>query len=72
MSVRTIIEIERGHSNPKFETVARLTKELNISLDAVVFPDMVTTTVLKTVTDFFAEKRESEKGYFSLPTGRCI
>ena len=34
MSVRTIIEIEKCKSNPKFETVALLAKELNISLDA--------------------------------------
>lgn len=31
MSVRTIIEIEKCKSNPKFETVALLAKELNIS-----------------------------------------
>ena len=42
MSVRTIIEIEKCKSNPKFETVALLAKELNISLDAAIFPDMVT------------------------------
>ena len=34
MSVRTIIEIELGRSNPRFETVALLAEELNISLDA--------------------------------------
>ena len=45
MSVRTIIEIEKCKSNPKFETVALLAKELNISLDAAIFPDMVTGTV---------------------------
>lgn len=54
MSVRTIIEIEKCKSNPKFETVALLAKELNISLDAAIFPDMVTGTVSKTVVDFFA------------------
>lgn len=31
MSVRTIIEAECGHSNPKFETIALLAKELNQS-----------------------------------------
>lgn len=41
MSVRTIIEIEKCKSNPKFETVALLAKELNISLDAAIFPEMV-------------------------------
>lgn len=60
MSVRTIIEIELGRSNPRFETVALLAEELNISLDAIVFPDTATTTVSKTVTDFFAGKSEAE------------
>lgn len=60
MSVRTIIEIERGRSSPKFETVALLARELNISLDSVVFQNMPTNTVSKSVTDFFAGKRESE------------
>ena len=56
----TIIEIEKCKSNPKFETVALLAKELNISLDATIFPDMVTGTVSKTVVDFFAGKSEAE------------
>ena len=59
MSVRTIIEIEKCKSNPKFETEV-LAKELNISLDAAIFPDMVTGTVSKTVIDFFAGKSEAE------------
>lgn len=37
MSVRTIIEIERCRSSPKFETVMLLARELNVSLDAIVF-----------------------------------
>ena len=60
MSVLTISEIEQGKINPKFETVALLAKELNISLDAAIFPDMVTRTVSKTVIDFFAGKSEAE------------
>lgn len=60
MSVRTIIEIELGRSNPRFKMVALLAKELNISLDAIVFPDTATATVSKTVTDFFAGKSEAE------------
>ena len=60
MSVRTIIEAEQGRSNPKFETVALLAKELNISLDAIVFPDSAVTPVSKTVADFFAGKSEAE------------
>ena len=60
MSVRTIIEIELGRSNPRFETVALLSKELNISLDAIVFPDTATATVSKNVTNFFTRKSEAE------------
>ena len=67
MSVRTIIEIELGRSNLRFETVALLAEELNISLDAIVFPDTATTTVSKTITDFFAGKSEEEiQKYISL------
>ncbi len=64
MSVRTIIEIELGCSNPRF---ALLAEELNISLDAIVFPDTATATVSKSVTDFFAGKSEAEiQKYISL------
>ena len=49
------------------ETVALLAEELNISLGAIVFPDTVTTTVSKTVTDLFAGKSEAEiQKYISL------
>ena len=60
MSVRTIIEAEQGRSNPKFETVALLSKELNISLDALLFPDSVGNPVSKSVVDFFSGKSETE------------
>lgn len=70
MSVRTIIEIEKCKSNPKFETVALLAKELNISLDAAIFPDMVTGTVSKTVVDSSPGKRGGDpEVYRSLQTG---
>lgn len=60
MSVRTIIEIERCRSSSKFETVMLLARELNISLDAIVFQNMSTSNVSKSVIDFFAGKNESE------------
>lgn len=67
MSVRTIIEIELGHSNPRFETVALLAEELNISLYAIVFPNTATATVSKIVTDFFTGECEAEiQKYISL------
>lgn len=60
MNSRTIIDLENCKSNPKFETVALIAKELNISLDAAIFPDMVAGIVSKTVVDFFAGKSEAE------------
>ena len=60
MNARTIIVLETCQSNPKFETVALVAKELNISVDAAIFPDMVNQTVSKTVVDFFAGKSEAE------------
>lgn len=60
MSVRTIIELERCKSSPRFETVVMLAKELNISLDAVVFQNIQTDGVSKSVIDFFAGKSEEE------------
>ena len=45
----------------------KIAKEMNISLDAIVFPDTATATVSKTVTDFFAGKSEAEiQKYISL------
>ena len=60
MNARTIIDLETCQSNPKFETVALVAQELNISVDAAIFPDMVNQTVSKTVVDFFAGKSEAE------------
>ena len=60
MSVRTIVQLELGKSSPKFETVTLIAKELNISLDTIVFQNTVTGMVSKRVTDFFSNKSESE------------
>lgn len=60
MNPRTIIDLENCQSNPKFETVVFISKELNISVDAAIFPEMVNKTVSKTVVDFFTGKSEAE------------
>lgn len=60
MCVRTIIEIEKCKSSPRFETVATLARELNISLDAVVFQNLQSDTISKSVVDFFDGKSEDE------------
>ena len=39
MCTRTVIEIEKCKSNPKFETVALISEEMDISLDGIVFHD---------------------------------
>lgn len=60
MSVRTVITAESGTSNPKFETVALLAKELGVSLDEVIYPGSSDVCVPKTVTDFFSGKSDEE------------
>ena len=59
MSIRTIQDIENQKSNPKFETVVLICKELNISLDAILYPDLPVANVSKTVMDFFKDKSET-------------
>lgn len=60
MSVRTIMDLENCISNPKSETIFLIAKELNISLDAILFPELSSNTVSKSVMDFFSGKTESE------------
>lgn len=67
MSVRTIIDLENKRSNPKAETILLIAKELNISLDAIMFPEIKTNSMSKTVIDFFVGKSESDiQKYISL------
>ena len=61
MSHRTVLQAETGQSNPKFETVVLLAQDLDISLDALVFPDTAApNAVQKCVYDFFHGKTEKE------------
>ena len=60
MSIRTIQDIENQKNNAKFETIVLIFKELNISFDATLYPDIPVTTVPKSVIDFFKNKSESE------------
>jgi transcriptional regulator with XRE-family HTH domain len=65
MSKRTVIQVERCQSNPKFETVLLLAQELEISLDAIVFPETVSpNNVPKCVHEFFRSKSELESQKF--------
>lgn len=67
MSICTIQDLENGISNPKTETVFLIARELNISIDAILFPELSTSKVSKTVVDFFAGKTEADvQKYISL------
>ena len=66
MSVRTIIEIERCKSSPRFETVATIVRELNISLDAVVFQNIQTDSGGRFL--LWKERNGSSKIYHSVST----
>ena len=60
LCTRTVIEIEKCKSNPKFETVALISEEMDISLDGIVFHDRAPQTVAKCVIDYFAGKSDAE------------
>ena len=60
MSIRTIQDIENQKNNAKFETIVLICKELNISFDAILYPDITVSSVSKCVIDFFKNKSESE------------
>lgn len=60
MSVRTIMDTELGRSNPRFETVALMAQELDISLDAILFPETAAAPVSKNLMDYFSGKSEVE------------
>ena len=60
MNHRTIIHIENCKKVPGFDTVIYVARELNISLDPILFPDVISGSVSKSVTDFFRDKDEAE------------
>ncbi len=47
MSIRTIQDIKNQKSNSIFETIVLICKELNISFDAILYPDLPITIVSK-------------------------
>ena len=60
MNHRTIIHIENCKKVPGFDTVIYIARELNISLDPILFPDVVSSGISKSVADFFRDKDEAE------------
>jgi len=64
MSYRTRLQAETHQSNPRFETVCLLAKELSISLDALVFTETASpNAVPKCEYDFFQGKTEEEAAH---------
>ena len=67
VSLRTIMDIENGHTIPRLDTVIAICLELDISLDAVLFPDAAASIHSKTASDFLEGKSEQEiEKYISL------
>ena len=60
MCNRTIVQLENGKGNTKFETLILVARELDISIDASVFMDRTPNSIPKCVSDYFAGKSESE------------
>jgi transcriptional regulator with XRE-family HTH domain len=60
MCNRTIVQLENGKGNTKFETLILVARELDISIDASVFRDRTANNIPKCVSDYFAGKSESE------------
>lgn len=67
MHQRTIIDIENCNTIPGFDTVIYIARELDISLDPILFPTSVSGSISKSVTDFFRDRGEAEiQKYISL------
>lgn len=61
------MSVELARTNSRLETVAILAQGLDISLDAIVFPDKKREYLPTSVSEFFAGKSESEiQKYISL------
>lgn len=60
MCNRTIIQLENGKGNTKFETLILVARELNVSVDAGIFKDRTVNDIPKCVSDYFAGKSEAE------------
>ena len=64
MCNRTIIQLEKGKGNAKFETLILVAKELNVSIDASIFGDSAPKRMAKCVSDFFSGRGETESQIF--------
>jgi len=65
MSVRTIINLEKGKSSPRAETVFIVAAELDISLDSLILSrDDCRDGVTRDVIEFFADKTPEESNQY--------
>ena len=60
MSNRTIMDIENAKIVPQMDTMVYIARELEISMDALIFPNTVPGSVPKTASDFFTGKSETD------------
>ena len=60
LSLRTIMDIENGHTVPRLDTVICICLELDISLDSILYPNLSANSISKTASDFFSGKSEQE------------
>lgn len=60
VSMRTIMDIENGHTVPRLDTVIAICLELDISLDAALFPNASSSIQSKSASDFLSGKNEKD------------
>lgn len=67
VSLRTVMDIENGHTVPRLDTVIAICLELDISLDAILFPEAAASIHSKAASDFLSGKSEQDiQKYISL------
>lgn len=67
VSLRTIMDIENGHTVPRLDTVIAICLELDISFDAILYPNAAASVQSKSASDFLEGKSEQEiQKYISL------
>ena len=67
MCTRTVIEIEKCKSNPRFETVVLISEEMDISRGGIAFHDRAPQAAAKCAEDFFAGKSDPESQKHNRP-----
>ena len=67
VSLRTVMDIENGHTVSRLDTVIAICLELDISLDSILFPEAAASIHSKAASDFLSGKSEQDiQKYISL------